>query len=466
MNADKKIIKNYHVSQIIIYNFIHQIKKKEFQMSEPGKKRKFVTQAINDEILEKLSLKNRYNFLNNNLMSILTPQQFNFLKSVQKFCLRYEKKNNITHGPDEDVYNWIPDFGKEGYITRAHNFEMVDVNYDYWGACADFMRYLAIDLFDTQFAMGSGATVLAINPIYDHHDNVPVRLEALKELVTGQAAGCILITEPERGSDAVHQLTTCTEQEDGSFILNGDKIFNTNAPRAKWAITYATAEKNNGNMMAQFLVNTSWEGWNCERVFIPWVPKLYLGREKLVNLRVPKEYVLGGVGKGREHLFEGLIPERIGIAVGAISQCWGALSHAVIYANLRKQFDQEILKFQGVGFTLTDLWARTTNLTLGLLKFCESYDEKFEKFGGKLPKNISQAMVASASQFKYHTTSLSKDVCYECANLMGGAGLCDNTMTHDYLNISRIQEIVGGSRQIQQYIMSMALRTLYKMSVM
>jgi alkylation response protein AidB-like acyl-CoA dehydrogenase len=219
--------------------------------------------------------------------------------------------------------------------------------------------------------------------------------------------------------------------------------------------------------MAQFLVNTEWDGWNCDRVFIPWVPKLYLGRESLENLRVPKEYILGGVGKGREHLFEGLVPERIGIACGAIAQCWGALEFAVIYANLRKQFDQEILKFQGVGFLLTDLWARTTNVTLGLLKFAESYDEKVEKFGGedKIPRNIKQAMVASASQFKYHTTSLAKDVCYECANVMGGAGLSDNTLTHDYLNISRIQEIVGGSRQIQQYIMSMALRTLFKMSV-
>jgi alkylation response protein AidB-like acyl-CoA dehydrogenase len=66
---------------------------------------------------------------------------------------------------------------------------------------------------------------------------------------------------------------------------------------------------------------------------------------------------------------------------------------------------------------------------------------------------------------KYQATMLSKEVCYECANVMGGAGLCDNTLMHDYLNISRIQEIVGGSRQIQQYIMSMALRTLYKMSV-
>lgn len=424
---------------------------------------RYVDQVINDEILNKLSLKNRYSFLNNNLMAILSPDQFNFLKKVQKFCMRYEKKNEITHGPNEDVYDWIPDFGAEGYITRAHNFEVIDIVYEEYGAVADFLRYLAIDIFDTQFAMGSGATVLAINPIIEHHENIPERLEALTDLVTGEAPGCICITEPERGSDAVHQLTTCEEQEDGSFLLNGEKVFNTNAPKSKWAVAYATAEQNNGNLMAQFLINTNWEGWKCERVGISWVPKLYLGHEWFENLRVPKEYILGPVGKGREHMFEGLVLERIGIACGAISQCWGALSHAAIYANMRKQFNQEILKFQGVGFLLTDLWAKTTNLTLGLLKFCEAYDDKIEKFQGKIPANISRAMVASASQFKYHCTSLSKQICYEAANLMGGAGLSDNTQMQDYVNISRIQEIVGGSRQIQQYIMSMALRQLFKM---
>ncbi|MHA2398765.1 MAG: acyl-CoA dehydrogenase family protein [Promethearchaeota archaeon] len=424
---------------------------------------KFMDQVISDEILEKLSLKNRYNFLNNNLMAILSPEQFSFLKKVQKFCMRFEKKNNITHGPDEDIYDWIPAFGAEGYITRLHNFEMIDINYEYWGATADFLRYLAIDLFDTQFAMGSGATVLCMNPIYEHHENMPERLEALKDLAKGIAPGCICITEPERGSDAVHQLSTCDQQEDGSFILNGEKVYTTNAPKSKWAVAYASAEQNNGNLMAQFLINTSWDGWICDRVNIPYVPKLYLGHERFENLRIPKEYVLGGVGRGREYLFEGLVPERIGIACGAISQCWGAVSHAAIYANMRKQFDQEILKFQGVGFLLTDIWARTTNLTLALLKFCESYDAKMEKFGGEIPPNISRAMVASASQFKYHCTNLSKEVCYEAGNLMGGAGLSDNTMMHDYVNISRIQEIVGGSRQIQQYIMSMALRQLFKM---
>ncbi|MFX1238592.1 MAG: acyl-CoA dehydrogenase family protein [Promethearchaeota archaeon] len=70
--------------------------------------------------------------------------------------------------------------------------------------------------------------------------------------------------------------------------------------------------------------------------------------------------------------------------------------------------------------------------------------------------------MASASQFKFMAARLTKDVCYEVANVMGGAELGDNTLMHDFLNVSRIQEIVGGSRQIQLHIMSGALCSIAK----
>ena len=129
-------------------------------------------------------------FLNENLSVILSDPQFNFLKQVQDFCLKYENENNITHGPEEDIYDWYPDFGAEGYITRQHPYECIDLNYEESGMTMDFMRILALDLFDPQFTMGSGATVICINPIYEHHENMQIRLEALKELVTGETTGC------------------------------------------------------------------------------------------------------------------------------------------------------------------------------------------------------------------------------------------------------------------------------------
>ena len=423
---------------------------------------KFNNQVIDDEILEKLKLENRYKVLNDNLSTVLTDDEFAFLKQVEDFCMKFEKDNNVTHSDDEDFYPWTPTFGQQGYITRQHAFECLDLNYKEVGLAMDLMRTLALTLFDPQFAMSFGATTIGLNPIEAHHENIPVRLEALRDLVTGVAPGCLLITEPQRGSDAVHMLTTCDEQEDGSFLLNGEKVYNTNAPRAKWAVAYATGEKNNGSLMGQFLINTSWDGWNCERIGIPWIPKLHVGHEYLKDLRVPKEYVLGGTGKGREHLFEGLVPERIAIALRGVSESWGALTHAIIYANMRKQFDQEILLFQGMGFPLADIWARVTSMSHGLLKFAETYDEKMIKYDGELPSHISQTMIGMASQYKYSCAKLSRKVCYEAANLMGGIGFTDNTLMDNYLRISRTQEIIGGSRQVQQLLMSRALRRFYK----
>ena len=145
---------------------------------------KFITQAINDEILEKLSLENRYNFLNTCVKPILSSDEMDFLKQVEDFCLNYEKSNNITHGPDEDIYDWVSDFGKEGYISRAHKFGMLDLNYDPHGLTAELMRALGLCFFDPQLLMMFGATILAINPLEAHHDNVPVRLGALRDVVT------------------------------------------------------------------------------------------------------------------------------------------------------------------------------------------------------------------------------------------------------------------------------------------
>lgn len=423
-----------------------------------GKKGK--VQCIEDSILEKLSLKNRYKFLNINLMSILKPEHFDFLRKSQKFFIRFEEKHNITH--NEDFYDWIPEIGKEGLVTRVHSFDDLGLNFEPYGWTTEFMRILTTDFFDPQFAMGMGATVLAVNPILLHHEDVDERLKALKEMVMGEKIGCLCITEPERGSDAVHMLTTCDEQDDGSYLINGEKIYQTNGSRADWAVIYAVAEKNNGNTMAQFLVDTSWEGWEAERVNIPWTPRMHIGKETFTNLKVPPEYVLGSPGQGRTHLFEGLNLERLGIVLINVAQAWNALSHAVIYANMRKQFDQEILKYQGVGFPLSDQWAQTMSLTLATLHICQIIDDKLKKLG-TLPKEFNLALVATASQLKSQSAKLSERVCYECANLMGGAGACDNTLMHDLLGISRIQEMGGGTRQIQQYIMSLALRQLFKL---
>jgi alkylation response protein AidB-like acyl-CoA dehydrogenase len=416
--------------------------------------------CIDDKILEKMSLKNRYEFLNNNLTSIIEPESLEFLKNVQEFYLNFENKYGLTH--NEDFYDWFPEIGKEGFITRVNHFKDIGLNYEPYGMTADFMRYLATDFFDPQLSFAILSSVLAVNPLVFHHEDVDIRLKALKDLVTGNKIGCVCITEPERGSDAVHMLTTCEESENDSFILNGNKIYQTNGPKSDFAIVYAVLDKNNGNTMGQFLVDTSWEGWTVERVNIPWTPRLFLGKECITNLKVPAEYVLGKPGQGREHLFEGLNLERLSIVFINISEAWNALSHAVIYTNLRKQFDKEIIKYQGVGFPLADMWAKTMSLTLATLHVCQIIDKKRKNLT-VLPKDFNLSLVITASQLKSQTAALTERVCFGCADLMGGAGLCDNTLMSDLLGISRTWQVGGGTSQIQKHILSSALRQQFKL---
>ena len=422
-----------------------------------GKKGK--VQCIDNNILEKLSLFTRNKFLNFNLMSFLDTKHLKFLKETQKFLENFEKTKKITH--NEDFYEWIPELGRNGYISRLHKFEEIDLDYEPYGMTAEFMRILAMDFFDPQLTMSTGATAICINPILLHNEDVDIRLRAVKELITGEKIGCICITEPERGSDAVHMQSTCEEQEDSSFLLNGEKIYQTNGSKADWAVVYAVSEKNNGNTMAQFLVDTSWDGWSAERINIPWTPRMHVSKESFVNLKIPPECVLGKPGEGRSHLFEGLNLERLTIVCLNTAQAWNAISHAVIYANMRKQFDKEILKYQGVGFPLSDLWAQTTSLTLATLNVCKMIDDKMEQLS-TLPKEFNLALGTTASQLKLLSAKLSERVVYECANLMGGAGVCDNTLMHDLLGISRLQEIGGGTRQVQSHILTTTLRNMFK----
>ena len=418
--------------------------------------------CINDEILAKMSLENRYKFLNTNLMSVLPKEDFKWLKEVEKFYVNFEKEKNITH--NEDFYEWLPEIGKAGYMTRVNKFENLGLNYEPYGVQAEFLRCLAADFFDPQMNMAFGACVLTINPLNMHNENIDIRMKALKELGLGEKIGAICITEPERGSDAVHMLTTCDEQEDGSFLLNGQKIYQTNGPRADWCIVYAVSEKDKGNTMGQFLVDTSLDGWTAERINIPWTPRISLGKETMKNVRIPKECAIGAPGVGREYLFEGLNLERLGASGLYVAQAWGALAHATIYTNMRKQFNTEVIKYQGVGFPLTDLWAKTMNLTLSLLYINRLVDEKLrESKDGVLPQGFNLSLGVYVSQLKYQCAMLTERVCYECANLMGGAGVCDNTLMQDLMGLSRIQEIGAGTRQIQQYIMSYGLRKIFKM---
>ncbi|MCP4131259.1 MAG: hypothetical protein GY754_09785 [bacterium] len=426
-------------------------------------KKKWETQIVPDETLESLTLQKRYNFVNLNLLTALDDEEKKFLDEVQKFCIDFDKKNSVDFS--EDPYDFVPAFGEAGYLNRMNNYKEIDVDYgDKWGLRYEFGRTLASQMFHPSLDFIMTASMLCINPLKHHHQDRETCLTPLKELITGKAIGCICITEPKRGSDATHLDTVAKRTNDG-IVISGEKCYQSNGPKSKYGVIYGTEDpsaKDSENRMSQSLVHMDDPSIKVERVNIPSVPKIHLGKETFTDTFVPNDRILCDVGKGKLALFEGLAPERMSIAIMAISMCWGAISIAALYASVRKQFGQEVIKFQGIGFTLAEFIAKTTNLTLAILAFCRTYDGHMKQHNGNLPGSINQSFVMNASQLKYQATLHAAQTCYEMANLMGGSGLNDNTIIDDYLGISRIQEVIGGTRQIQQFILTGAIQKMCK----
>ncbi|MHA2122880.1 MAG: acyl-CoA dehydrogenase family protein [Promethearchaeota archaeon] len=81
---------------------------------------------------------------------------------------------------------------------------------------------------------------------------------------------------------------------------------------------------------------------------------------------------------------------------------------------------------------------------------------------GDIPQKFNLSLVNMASQLKSQSAKLTERVCFKCADLMGGAGLCDNTLMSDLLGISRTWKVGGGTSQIQNHILSSSLRQSFK----
>ncbi|MHA2254118.1 MAG: acyl-CoA dehydrogenase family protein [Candidatus Kariarchaeaceae archaeon] len=421
------------------------------------------TQLLDYKILDELSLKNQYKIFNFNMMQLLDRENQEFIKGIQQVTLKKDEEIGGIKGHNTlDYYDagWIRWVGENALITR--NVEYPHREDLETGLLKDVLRNWTMDIFNPQLNMMCGASTLAINPIAHHHQNRDSLIKDLQDLLDGTKIGCICITEPKRGSDAVN-MGVLAEKVDDGFVLNGNKAYNTNSPKADIAVVYAvTNPKDPRNTMIQGVSHSDWDrGFKAERLGINAVSKVHIGKTIFEDTHIPTDYVTGTEGEGYKILFEGLVPERIGIAASNIGHCWGAFTLAMLYANMRKQFGTEILKHQAVGMSvLAKYYGRLTQATMALLKLAETYDARKDKLPDDPMKN---PYVGMAAQMKETTANLAHELVYECMHAMGGTGVTDQTKMPIIQGISEISEVVGGTRNVQLLLGSRAIYNMFKM---
>lgn len=290
----------------------------------------------------------------------------------------------------------------------------------------------------------SAHTSLGAAPIYEFGTKEQ-KEKYLPSLASGEKLGAFGLTEPNAGTDASAQQTIAVLDGD-HYILNGSKIFITNAGYADIYIIMAMTDKSQGTRgISAFIVEADTPGFSigkkesklgikgsstCELVF--------------ENCRIPKENLLGKEGKGFGIAMKTLDGGRIGIAAQALGIAQGALDETVNYVKERKQFGKSISYFQNTQFQLADMATKIEAARLLV------YKAAFLKQEG-LPYSNEAAMA------KLFASETAMEVTVKAVQLHGGYGYTREYPVERMMRDAKITEIYEGTSEVQRMVISAQL---------
>jgi short-chain 2-methylacyl-CoA dehydrogenase len=255
--------------------------------------------------------------------------------------------------------------------------------------------------------------------------------------LSSEKLGAYALSEAGSGSDAF-SLQTKAELSGGHYTLNGQKLWITNALEADIFILFATVDRSQGYKgITAFLVERNFPGFSVGKK----EDKLGIRASStceliLDNCAVPRENVLGEVGKGYKVSIETLNEGRIGIAAQMIGLAGGALDYGVQYAKQREQFGQPISKFQAVQFQIAEL---ATQLEAARLL----------TYNAARMKDAGTPFVKEAAMAKYFGSQVAEKITSQVVEIFGGYGYTKDYPAEKYFRDSKIGKIYEGTSFMQ-----------------
>ena len=326
----------------------------------------------------------------------------------------------------------------------------INVPKELGGAGGDMKMYIsAVEEFSkvcaTTGVVLSAHTSLCITPILEN--GTPDQINRyVPKLASGEWLGAFGLTEPNAGTDASYQQTTAQKVE-GGYVLNGTKIFITNAGYANVYVVFAMTDKSLGTKgITAFIVESDFEGFKvgkkeekmgirgsstCELIF--------------TNCFVPECNVLGKIGEGFKIAMKTLDGGRIGIAAQALGIAEGALEETVAYVKERKQFNRPISAFQNTQFVLADL---KTKVEAARLLVYQAAEKK---------QNKARDLSVAAAMAKLFAAEVAMEVTTKCVQLHGGYGYTRDYPVERMMRDAKITEIYEGTSEVQRMVISGAL---------
>ncbi len=320
---------------------------------------------------------------------------------------------------------------------------------EYGGAGMDYFSYI-LTVEEVSKACGSSGvlisahTSLACDPILNF-GNEEQKKKYLPLLAKGEKIGCILLTEPEAGSD-VSNIQTTYKREGDYFVLNGNKIFITNGGFKGIGVVFASFDRSLKHKgLSAFIIDLESEGVeilkNEEKMGIRGSYTTAIGFN---NVKIPAQNLLGKEGDGFKIAMETLNGGRIGIAAQALGIAEGAFERALAYSKERKQFGKPICENQAIQFKLADMIAKIE--TAKLITYKAAW-----------LKNMKKTNAMESAICKMYASEVATYVTKEAVQIFGGYGyICEYEVERMYRD-AKITEIYEGTNEVQRIVISKML---------
>ncbi len=268
----------------------------------------------------------------------------------------------------------------------------------------------------------------------------------LPRMATGEVLGCFGLTEPDYGSNPADLQATAVKQADGSYVLNGTKIFITNGTIAGLTLFMARTGGQGAKGVSAFLVPNDSEGFEAKAIH----GKLGLrscdtAELVLRDVRVGAEALLGGEeGKGIRVALTALNDGRMSLGASCTGLGQAALDTMVAYTKDRVQFGKPVAGHQLVQALIADTAVEVDCARLLTYRVADL-------------KTRGEDYSLAASKAKYYASEMSVRAANACVQAHGGYGYIDEYAAGKYLRDARVTTLYEGTSQIQQLIIGRAL---------
>lgn len=322
----------------------------------------------------------------------------------------------------------------------------IPVPKEYGGAGGDNIMYtIAVEELSrvcaTTGVVLSAHTSLCAAPILENGTEEQKR-KYLPKLCSGEWLGAFGLTEPNAGTDASAQQTTAVLDGD-QWVLNGNKIFITNAGYAHVYVIFAMTDKSLKNKgITAFIVERGTPGFEVGKKELKLGIRGSATAELIfTDCRIPKENMLGKLGGGFGIAMKTLDGGRVGIASQALGIAQGALDETVKYTMERKQFGKSISQFQNTQFQMADLKTRIEASRL-LVR------------SAAFRKDMKMPYSADAAMAKLFAAETAMEVTTKAVQFHGGYGYTREYPVERMMRDAKITEIYEGTSEVQRMVIA------------